>query len=259
MTEHHTIQEDAPDPEPETSAEGGVVPPRSDLVAAGGVLATLIALAGLAVVLLLPQDDPTGGGTPPADTPQLGATIGTRSGTLTATATLFGLDAVDVSEEVTWPDGGHTRIRLAFAGQGELTGQAATIAPRVQNLAVDLDHVRVDPEPVMGLSNVWEIKAPTSLPPRTMHVTYQVHGVVVRTSASTQDGAVAVLRPLSALVAPDQSTVTVQGGTISNVYCPALPPAELLCGEQVGEAWRVTLPGAVSSPVLVQVDLPGTA
>jgi hypothetical protein len=241
--------------------EGGAVEQTStssDLVAAGGVLATLVALAALVAVLLLPADDDVTQ-RPGIQAPPLGATPGpAQSGVLTATATVVGLDTVQVHEEVTWPEGGPTRIQLAFPHYPQLTGQAATIAPRIENLVVDLDHSRVHPVPIVGQTNAWVIQSQTSLAPSSMRVVYDLHGVVIRTSPSRQHRALAVLAPLASPVAPNESTVTVRGASIRNVYCPALPREQLLCGDRIGATWEVTLPGAGSSPIIAQIDLPDT-
>jgi hypothetical protein len=229
------------------------------LVAAGGVLATLLALAALVVVLLLPADD-TSGPVPVRQSPPLGATLGSAdSGVLTSTATVVGLDTVEVQEDVVWPEGGPSRLRLSLGVHPVLTGPAAALAPRVENLIVELDSFRVHAAPVPGQSNAWDVASPVSLPPRAMRVTYDLLGVVVRTSPSKQDRAMAVLMPLAAQAAPNESTMTVRGTAIRNVYCPALPREQLMCGDRIGATWEVTLPTAAASPVIAQLDLPDTA
>lgn len=241
-----------------TPATTGTGPEGPDLLAAGGILATLLALAGLVVVIVLPGRD-TAGPTPADRAPALGATAGTAEfGVLTSTATVVGLDVVEVQEDVVWPGGGPGQVRLAISGHPVLVGQAAAVAPRVENLVVELDSFRVQPQPVVGVANAWDVTSPVSLPPRTMRLTYDLHGVVVRTVPSRRDRAMAVLMPLASQVAPKQSTVTVRGTAILNVYCPALPPDQLLCGDRIGATWKVTLPAAAASPVIVQLDLPDT-
>ena len=229
------------------------------MLTAGLVVALVLAVAIVTIVTVLPPADPPATSRPTASPaiPQGSA----ESGVLTAVATISGLDAVYVSEVVVWATGGPSRLRLVVREHPELLGDAAKARAQVEGLSVRVDHIVVPATAVSGFANAWDVDRPTSIPPQRMELTYRLRGAVVRSAPSLQDRAVAVLSPLAAMLAPGDSTLTVRGVGVSgvgvrNLYCPGLPFDQLLCGRHSDGTWTARLPGAASSPVLVQLDLP---
>ena len=220
-------------------------------------LALSLVLAGAVVIIALLRP-----GGPPQTAGPPGATAarqtGPGPGALTSTMTISGPDDVHVSEVVTWPNGGPTRIRLAVRAHPELSGDAARAQPRIDQLTVRIDEEVVPARAVPGVDHAWDVDPPTSAPPQRMVVSYQARGVIVPSSPSSEGRAIAVFSPLSWQAAPGDATLVVLGVGIRNLYCPDLPTDQLLCGRHSGSSWTARLPTAAASPVLVQLDLRST-
>lgn len=206
---------------------------------------------------------PVDGGDPPGATtePSTPAVVAPPSDGAVLTAIVLGGDVLDISEVVSWPDGGPQEFTLELPDLGALSGVEADFDPDVSDLQVTLDGTPVEAVPDGTAPNTWLVESPGAAP-STMEIRYLLDGAVIRSTPSQAGRGLAVLAPLSQNVL-ESLPVTVElpgAGRVLNIACPTAPDAAgQLCGRESADRWTAELPAGQPPVAVVQVELPLTA
>lgn len=174
------------------------------------------------------------------------------------TATVLSGDVLDVSEVVSWPDGGPQEFTLELPDLGALSGVEADFDLDVSDLQVTLDGAPVEAVPDATATNTWLVESPGAAP-STMEIRYLLDGAVLRSAPSQAGRGLAVIAPLSQNVLESLPvTVELPGADgVLNVACPTAPDlAGQLCGRESADRWTADLPPGAPPVVVVQVELP---
>lgn len=205
---------------------------------------------------------PSAGGSPAAPPTEggSGAATGSPEATpgLVASAALLSGDLVEVTEVVTWPDGGPGEIRLELPDLSSGSEVEAGFDPAVTSLQVTLDGNAVPAVPSGVPAAAWVVQSPSGIPPATMTVRYVLDGALLRSTPSQAGRALALIAPISQGVIgslPLRIDIAYEG--VLSVGCPrAVDPAGQVCGRRLEDRWTAEPPPGVPAVVVVQVDLP---
>lgn len=176
---------------------------------------------------------------------------------LVATAGVLGGDRVEVSEVVSWPDGGPLELRLELPDLSTGSAVEAVFDPVVTGLQVTIDGNPAPAVPLSGSPTVWTVQSPSGTAPTTMTVRYVTEGALVRSTPSQAGRALAVIAPLShgAIGSlPVRIEIAYEG--VLGVGCPRAPVASQVCGRRLEDRWVAEPPPGLPAVVVVQLDLP---
>lgn len=236
---------------------------------AGVVLAVgaLLAITLFLVTDPLGSDDPAVGGppgpaqattAPPASPPAVVPPPAGSTDGLVATVAIRSGDLVEVSETVTWPDGGPLDVRLALPDLGAGSEVEASFQPSVTDLQVTLDGNTVQAVPVDDSTTAWRVLSPSGSAPRSMTVRYVLDGAVARSTPSQTGRALALVAPISQ-PAIGSLPVRIEIGYdgVLSIGCPRATDATgQVCGRRLEDRWAAEPPPGLPAVVVVQLDLP---
>ena len=181
--------------------------------------------------------------------PQSRTSPGAHEASLVVTVRIGADGSLAVTEQLSDPPAGKSVVFWAppsVEGAGIPTGQQAH--PRVSELTGSVDGRIMSPVP-SGVQR-WTI-ARIANGAQVVAVAYRVNGVVVRSTPAPAGRAIEVITPLllgAATPARVQVTVTAAAPvTILGLNCPRARPANVVCGQQVGEQWEATFGPGVST------------
>lgn len=235
---------------------------------AGVLLLVLAVAAAIVVAFAVLNREPDGGAEPRAGgvatsppTAEPGTSVppppvASLRGTV-MTATVVDGDALDISEVVSWPDGGPPELTLELPDLGAVSGVDEQFDPVVSDLQITLDG---EPVEVVADSDAtsWSVQSADGLAPTTMEIRYLLEGAIVRSAPSEIGRGLAVLAPLSTNVSGSSPVrMELPGEEVLTIACPGASDVEgQLCGRQGGDRWTADIPAGPSAVAIVQLDLP---